>query len=386
MPTPVSDGPSVRLSIAEIEADFERIGIVGEKNVALGVYIVGTSRLLPMGKTLSAIVHGESSSGKSFIVRRVAELFPPDCLYRANKITPAALYNERCSLAHKFVVAGERTRVQDDAAADATSALRQLQSDGEITSHVSEERAGSGWVAVERKVVGPIAFVETTTLDPKKIFKEDANRAIILTTDNDEEHTRAIMQRRADNLCNGYQEDYSAIVKKHHEFQSSLTYKEVQIPFALEIANRLPATKIESRRVIGQILGVIQVVTILQQHSRGVSKEGKLVATGEDYAVAACVLKDSLGEKLSVGENTIACYKAILRKFGTDIVFTPSQIKKEFFDAYEEQTVRLWLNELKSVGSVEQVSEHRGSRPATWRATSQPPGVYGLPSMDAIIG
>ena len=61
--------------IDRIEADIEAAGVAGEHDLRLTLYLVGTSRLLP--RPLAAIVQGQSSSGKSFTVERVAKLFPP---------------------------------------------------------------------------------------------------------------------------------------------------------------------------------------------------------------------------------------------------------------------------------------------------------------------
>ncbi len=87
--------------------DVARLGVAGEKVLAATLYSVGTSRLLT--RSLAAIVHGLTSSGKSVVVDAVARLFPPEVLLRASRIRPdASIHLPEGELVHRFVVAGER--------------------------------------------------------------------------------------------------------------------------------------------------------------------------------------------------------------------------------------------------------------------------------------
>src|SRR5262249_17470526 len=146
---------------------------------------------------LSAIVRGNSSTGKSYTVNEVARLFPPNQVILATRMTPQALYHME-SVAHKFVVAGERRSVQDEAGADATAALRQLQSDREMVKEITEKGEDGKFGTRTVEVEGPIAYVETTTLRSSSIFPEDLNRALLLGTDETEKQTKAILARHAE--------------------------------------------------------------------------------------------------------------------------------------------------------------------------------------------
>src|SRR5262249_16728051 len=82
-------------------------------------YLAGVSRLLE--RPLAVIVQGPSSSGKSYVIAKVAELFPPEAVVLAHQMTPQALFHmEPGSLEHRFVVAGERSRLENDDSAEAT--------------------------------------------------------------------------------------------------------------------------------------------------------------------------------------------------------------------------------------------------------------------------
>src|SRR5262245_36341890 len=117
MPDEVREGAAEMLRkpdlVEQVLRDLQAIGIVGEHELALTTYLVGSSRLL--AKPLAALVQGATSSGKSHVVERTAETFPPEAKLLATDITQQALYYlPYGSLRHRFVVAGERSRLQDD--------------------------------------------------------------------------------------------------------------------------------------------------------------------------------------------------------------------------------------------------------------------------------
>ena len=58
--------------IDRISADIEAAGVAGEEDLRLTLYLIGVSRLLP--RPLAGIVQGQSSSGKSYTIERVAAM------------------------------------------------------------------------------------------------------------------------------------------------------------------------------------------------------------------------------------------------------------------------------------------------------------------------
>ena len=108
-----------------ILSDFGALGIAGERELALCVYLCGTSRLL--AKPLALIIQGPSSSGKSFVAETVARMFPPESTLRATAMTPSALfYLEPGSLRHVFVCAGEASRPAKTTTGPKHRALREM--------------------------------------------------------------------------------------------------------------------------------------------------------------------------------------------------------------------------------------------------------------------
>jgi hypothetical protein len=357
-----------------IVEDCKALGIVGERDLLLGIYLVGTSRLLD--RPLSAIVSGPSSSGKSFVVEQVARLFPADQVLHAMRLSPQALSYYEEGLAHKFVVAGERSRVQGDEAADATAMLRQFQSEGRITKLVTEREEGK-FKSRSIEQDGPIAYIETTTLAPNRIFPEDLNRALLLRTNDSRAQTQAILDRAASRYdARSNEADAKGIRDKHQEFQRSLRRCTVSVPFARALLGKLPTRKVEARRVANQVLSTIEAVALLHQHQRERDGTGRLVATLDDYEVARGVLLQPLNESLGVGASVARFYDRLAARAG-DEPFSSSEAQK--FDEASEGSVKNWLRQLRTHGCVELIEPAKGPKPATWRLTGKTPSDAVLP-------
>ena len=185
--------------IQRVVADIGLLGVAGEKELATTVYLAGTSRLLP--QPLALIVQGPSSSGKSYVIKKAACLFPPEAILVATALTPQALfYMPEKSLVHRFVVVGERSRLENDDTAEATRCCGKCFPRGGPCKWVPIKVNGQQ-ETVQIEQAGPIAYVESTTLT--KVFNEDANRCILVNTDEQPEQTRLILTRLASSYSGG---------------------------------------------------------------------------------------------------------------------------------------------------------------------------------------
>lgn len=279
-------------------SDAQQIGVVGEERTILTLYLAGVSRLL--AKPMSVIVQGSSSSGKSFSVEAAAELFPPEEKVVAQQMTPQSLYYlPPGSLRHKFVVCGERSRVEDDSTADATRALREMISSG-VLRKLLPVKGADGRMTTERiESEGPIAFVESTTLG--QIFDEDKNRCVTIHTDETESQTRRILFALA-----GRRSKQSAeAIERQYAIQRLLKSHTVIVPYALKLAEALPAEKVESRRAFGHLLTCISASALLYQRQRSMD-DGCLVANEDDYATAYTLLAKPMTESIGKGVSDVA--------------------------------------------------------------------------------
>jgi hypothetical protein len=391
MPQPVRDEAGKMLAdprlLQLIVADIAALGVAGECELTATLYLVGTSRLLD--RPDAAIVQGPSSSGKSFIIDKTAELFPPEAVIHATAMTPQALYHlPPGALAHRFVVAGERSRVEDDERAEATRGLREMLSSGKLTKLIPEKNRDQQIETRTIEQAGPIAYVESTTLT--KIFEEDANRCIMLQTDERPEQTRRILQRSAQAYRGDAGIDAAAkdgIIQRHHALQRILRPLPVTIPYAEGLANLLSAEKCEARRAIRHTLSMIEAVTLLHQRQRKLDPDDHLIATSDDYAIARQLLRTPMARVLGgqMSDAAARFYEKVIAKLPLDR-FTTKDAGRGV--SASEQAVRGYLRELSDAGCIELLEPHHGPKPAEWRRTGTEPkqaDTTGLPTVEDLF-
>jgi hypothetical protein len=379
------------LLISRVADDVETLGVAGERELTTTIYLVGVSRLLP--RPLSAIVQGPTSSGKSYLVEKTAELFPPEAVIHATQMTPQALFHmPDGSLKHKWIVAGERSRREDDDQAEATRALREMQSSGRLVKMMPVK--GQGGVIETKQIVqeGPIAFIESTSL--AKVFDEDENRSIMLHTDERTEQTRRIIARAAESGKSPGLRDTDRPVQVHHAIQRMLLPFQVSIPFADKLAELFSTKRVEARRAFSHLLNLVRACALLHQRQRVTDGNSNLVAEPIDYQIAAHLLAAPLGRLLggAVSAPALRFYDQIKEHWpyrGDGAVtgcFTVIEAVRKVES--NETSVRGWLRELRDKGAVEQVQEGRGQKAATWQLTETPPGGLGsvLPSVSEVCG
>jgi len=363
--------------IDRVSADIERAGVAGEEDLRLALYLVGVSRLLP--RPLAAIVQGQSSSGKSYTVEKVASLFPPEAVVRATQMTPQALFHARPgSLSHRWVVAGERSRKDDDDTAEATRALREMLSGGRLTKLMPMKVAGEiQTVTIEQD--GPIAFVESTTA--ARVFEEDQNRAILLTTDERRTQTKTILRRLALHVSGTARNDVTRVVAVHHALQRSLERQTVVVPFAERLVHLLEpfADKVECRRAFPMVLTMVQASALLHQRQRRTDQDGRLIAEATDYAVAARLLSGPLAR--TIGESLSDPARRFLDRLLAEVddpddpmpvPFTTRDVRQRLKGG--RSTVAGLLAELEDHGFLDPAEAAVGGRgrpPRAWKPTGR---------------
>ena len=343
--------------------DVATCGVAGERDLVASIYLMGVSRLL--SRPLAAIVQAASSVGKSYTVGKVADFFPPETVIHATSLTPQSLfYMEPGSLSHKFIVAGERSRREDDESAEATRALREMISAGKL-SKLIPMKIGGKFVTQRIEQPGPIAFIETTTLT--KIFDEDANRCLLLSADERTEQTKAVINCLAAGYGGMASANTDAVVQRHHAAQRMLQQRTVVVPFAETIAANFPIDRVEARRAFPHLIGMIKASALLHQFQRQIDGDGQIVASPDDYQLARYLARGPLARLLGgrISDAALRYYDRLATWATTFDSFTTTQAVKQ--DRASDRAIRGWLHELAGVGAIEQVEEARGSRPAKWQ-------------------
>jgi hypothetical protein len=342
--------------------DVAACGVAGERELVASIYLVGVSRLLP--RPLAAIVQAPSSTGKSYVIDRTTELFPSETVIRATAMTPNALfYLEPGALRHRFIVAGERSRIESDESAEATRALREMLGSGRL-SKMLPMKEGNQMVTRLVEQDGPIAFVESTTMT--QIFDEDRNRCLLLAADETTTQTRSVINRLAVGYGTTSGISVAAIVEKHYAAQRMLQQRPVYVPFAERVGEMFPDERVEARRAFPHLMSMIQASALLHQYQRPLDGDGRIVAHPDDYQLARHLCGGPLARLLG-GRISDAAIRFHDRLTGWANEFTTTEAAKQ--DRKAQQTVRDWLKELAEAGAVAQVESSKGSRPATWKVT-----------------
>ena len=357
---------------------MDRIGddlgvlVAGERKLAQTLYMVGTSRQLT--KPLNCIVQGQSSTGKSHTIAQVASVFPPEAVVVATQFTPQALFHmEPGSLMHRFVVAGERSRIQNDDRAEATRALREMQSEGRLIKLMPCKIDGEIRTVPIRQE-GPIAFCESTTLN--NVFGEDANRCIMAVTDERAEQTRSILEKiGADFEGQTPPGEADAVRQRHHAIQRMLKPLTIVIPYASKLASMIAAERVEARRAGPQLFSMIQASALLHQYQRQVDEHGRLIADFQDYIVAHHLLAGPLSRSLGGGLSDAATrfHGRLVGYVHEGQTFTSRQIVNAERGTASKSGVYGWLSELHEVGLLEVAEAGKGPRPVTWKMTGLDP-------------
>lgn len=367
--------------LRRISKDIESQGIVGEARLALTIYLVGVSAQL--ARPISAIVRGSSSSGKSYVTARVAGLFPPEVVLYATSLTTNSLYYAPPGiLRHRWIVAGERSRMEDDDTAEATRALREMIESGRLSKLATVKQPDGTNKAELIEQEGPIAFTESTTLG--RIFEEDANRCLLLASDETEEQTRRILRATARAASGAVQGETDRTRAVHHAIQRMIPRVGVTVPFAEGIAESFPSDRLDGRRSFRHLIQLVRAVALLHFRQRQRDADGNVVAEPADYQVAAVLASDPLAaSRGDLGDSTRRFFEAIKAVF-PEGEFDSNQAQEA--GRLQRSAARTRLSELAAVGLIVQTSEPKGNKPARWRLTDKEPTEItgGLPSVEQV--
>jgi len=265
-------------------------GVVGEKIVALVVFLVLTSRLL--AKPVSLAIKGPSSGGKSFILEQSLEHFPASAFYMLSAMSERALAYSNESLEHRVLILAEAAGLSGDFQ---TYLVRSLLSEGFIR-YETVEKTSEGLVPrlIERK--GPTGLIVTTTL--VGMHPENETRMLSITVTDTREQTAAVMCAIASRKTSD-----DAGLRQWIALQQWLegNVAEVEIPFALRLAQLIPPLAVRLRRDFKALLGLIEAHALLHQLTRERDGDGHIVATLVDYAAVRELIAELFANAVEAG-------------------------------------------------------------------------------------
>ena len=248
--------------IERILADFDACGVVGEETNKLVGYLAATSRKLD--KPLAVVIQSSSAAGKSSLMDAVLRFVPPEEQVGYSAMTGQSLfYMGGMNLQHKILSIAE-----EEGVAQASYALKLLQSEGQLTIASTGKDPGTGRMETqEYHVEGPVMiFLTTTAID---IDEELLNRCVVLTVDENREQTRAIQaQQRINETLEGLLagKRRNAVTKLHQNAQRLIRPLLVVNPYASEL--RFVDDCARRRRDHMKYLAMIRSIALLHQYQR----------------------------------------------------------------------------------------------------------------------
>jgi DNA primase catalytic core len=270
--------------IGELLRDFEKLGVIGEINNSLMVYLGMTSR--KMDDPLAIQILSGSGAGKSYLLDTILELCPEEDLIKVTTLTDRALfYKGPDALKHKVLAVSEVAGAEG-----ARYALRNLISDKKLTSESTIKSPVTGRHETQFSITyGPTAAFETTTnpsTDP-----ETRSRYYVLSVDESRQQTLRIIeaQRNAHTLEGmRLRQRRGVILAKHHAFQRLL--RQVCIINPYEPMLTYGDDRLMFRRDNPKYLRLILSITFLHQMQRPVKHDsviGEYIeVTLDDIAIA----------------------------------------------------------------------------------------------------
>lgn len=341
--------------LSELIEFTKKQGFIGEEDNQKLLYLSFTSRFFSKD-TISTIIKGPSSSGKSHLVGKILNLFPLTDIINLSFISPKALVHRNDDLNHKILCIAEHTGGEG-----ADYSIRTALSEGEISIMLAEKNELTGkFESIEKRISAEgLVFVETTT--KSRVHHENQTRLFDLYTDESEKQTENILLMQAKQI-ESQKPEIVEEVKVWRAAQTILQNYRVYVPFATELVDEFPKNKTRARRDYPRLLSLIKSHTLLYQNQRRLDKEGFLIAKVEDLEavlpLAEKVLSQSMKELSPKQEQAILILQNEFahHKFSTK----EAHNKTKHLTAYS--TLQLWFKQLEDVIFVWNGKKGRDSR------------------------
>ena len=280
--------------IDRIIEDFDACGLAGEQTNKIVCYLACVSRSLD--NPLALLIQSGSAAGKTTLMDAALSLMPEEEQIRYSAMTGQSLYymGEQ-NMKHKILAISE-----EEGVAQASYALKLLQSDGKLTIAAVGKSNNGGRQATETYTVeGPVMMFLTTTSEHPD--PELQNRCITLRVNESSDQTAAIHGRqRVSYLRSKTKRSPGEIQALHKNAQRLLASLPVIMPWAQQLTFRHDQTRM--RRDNAKYLSLIASITLLHQHQRELIDlgSGKIAveSTADDVRLANELISAAMGQSL----------------------------------------------------------------------------------------
>jgi hypothetical protein len=279
------------------DANMDAAGLAGERQSAFFCYLILTSAHLV--KPANGLLRGPAGSGKSYVMKAAAAVFPEEMVYMISSMSAKALVYEPGGFMNRTIILEEAeslVRNKDTDKNEVAEMLRVLLSEQRLTHKVVVKNPDTNAYETQTITVeGPTNLLTSTTrslLDP-----EIESRMVDRWSDTSEVHMRAVLDVIGERAAGGKAPDRQ--LKAWHTFASWVRRgpSDVVIPFA-KLLSRSWSTGAGSRtfRDLNNLISVTRASALVHRLNRKLSDEGLIVADPQDYRIAYDLLGDRIDE------------------------------------------------------------------------------------------
>lgn len=266
---------------------LDQVGYAGDSTPLELVHTALHSRNLvrPIGLALK----GPSAAGKTFTVSIARRFHPPDAVLPLEGMSERYLAYTDAPTAHRYVLVAEGDAIHREGIG--ASIVRSL-AWGEGIRYGTVIVTDAGPVAVEIEKPGPTGLLTTSTHD---LQEEIETRLISLPITDSPDQTRKIVRELARKAEGERQADPDLgpwIAASR--LLSAVGEKRVVVPFASELAERVPTKDVRMRRDFEQLLSCVRALAFMHQGRRHRDEEGRVLANAWDYANARRLMSSVL--------------------------------------------------------------------------------------------
>ena len=304
---------------------IEKAGITGETDNRIFLFVIASA--YKMYDTLHALVQGSSGSGKTYLIKQIADLMPPEDVIKLTRLTESSFYNfGENELSGKLLIIEDIEGLKEEA----EYAFRELQSNGEIISGTSVKNEQTGeFNTIRKKVKGPVGSICTTTKG--EIYEDNMSRIFLLAIDESKEQTDKIIKylnQKSSGMINKTEE------KETKKFIQNcirmLKPHEVINPYADKIL--LPPEAHKIRRLTELFHAFINQITLINQYKRKKDKAGRLITEKQDIQTAVEIMFESIILKIDELDGSLRQFyenlKTYVKTKGEKYEFTRLEIRK----------------------------------------------------------
>ena len=280
--------------IVLVREGLQRLGYGGDLRYPLIVYLAATSRLLAMRAgtmPVHLLIVGVPSSGKSYTLRVVLNLLPPEAFHKIDAGSERVLIYDDADLEHRVIIFSEADSLPSGEDNCAASAIRNLLQDHELNYKVTERDTETGKHTVrEIRRSGPSVLFTTAV---KRLGSQLDSRLFSMEVPDDQEQVRRALATQASLELNGSPvPDQGLIV--FQAYLQTLAPFDVVVPFIEKLGELIGKTNSGPRilRDFARLISLIKAVTVLRHRQRKRDGAGRLVAEIPDYALVHDLIGD----------------------------------------------------------------------------------------------